>query len=238
MNKTESQGGGTARSFSENGSRRLPSARALALSLVLLLVLLVGSKVLSGRPMEEHHASLERFPTRIGMWQLVGEQPVSPEVVKILNLKEYLNRSYALPSGERVSLYIGYVADQEQQPMIHSPTTCLPAAGWQILESKQVPWWEGRGEPRPRDVNVVLMGLGEDRLLVCYWIQANHRIMSGIFEYRLFLFLDSLLQRRSDGALVRFITRVGPAEDLERAEERLREFVHLAVPAIDRALPR
>ena len=51
------------------------------------------------------------------------------------------------------------------------------------------------------------------------------------------IFWDALTRNRTDGALVRLVTPVGPREDLGRAERRLGDFLKEAYPEISAYVP-
>lgn len=214
-----------------------PRPQSLGVSLVVLVLLLLVSDHLAGREKILPEAELDSFPTEIGEWKSQGDLPVDQKVIDMLQLSEYVNRWYYAASGNPVNLYIGFVPEQDQRPMIHSPTTCLPGAGWSIISQRQVPWGQDREGTEARMVNLVYMGYGDQRQLVCYWIQANQRVMANIYLYRFHLFFDSIFKRRSDGALVRFITPEEANESYAAAEERLRKFVILSIPYINEELP-
>jgi hypothetical protein len=50
-----------------------------------------------------------------------------------------------------------------------------------------------------------------------YWYQGRGRTTASEYEDKLYTSLDSLAQRRSDGSLVRFMTRIGPDESMSEA---------------------
>ena len=56
-------------------------------------------------------------------------------------------------------------------------------------------------------------------------------------ELKLATMWDSLTMRRTDGALVRIITPLGPGEGEAEAEARLRSFLGQAMPVLDGMLP-
>lgn len=57
--------------------------------------------------------------------------------------------------------------------------------------------------------------------------------MTNAYQLKIYNFWDALTRQRTDGALVRVITPVYEAEGLEKAEERLQEFVRDIVPVMD-----
>lgn len=77
------------------------------------------------------------------------------------------------------------------------------------------------------------MQKGEYRQLSYYWFPQRGRILTNAYQLKIYNFWDALTRQRTDGALVRVITPVYEAEGLEKAEERLQEFVRDIVPVMD-----
>lgn len=208
------------------------------ISFFLLLAVLVAGKKLNNRKAVLPNASLESFPREIGGWTAYKDLPVSQDVIDILKLTKYLNRFYLSPDQKRtVSLYIGYVNQQEEGPLIHTPQVCLPSSGWTVLRRKVVPWWRSEKVRDPRKVNLLFLQQGEDKELSCYWYQSRGRIEAYDYLSRFNLLLDSIRMGRTDGSLVRFMTQLGPGESWEAAEKRFSKFIQQAIPLINAALP-
>jgi EpsI family protein len=106
---------------------------------------------------------------------------------------------------------------------MHSPMNCLPAAGWQPLETGQATVAVPGGASIHANRYVIQKGL--DQRLVYYWFQSHGRTVSSEYASKIFLVLDSLRLHRSDAALVRVITPIAGG-DLARADAAAR-----AVPA-------
>ncbi|MCB1852389.1 MAG: exosortase-associated EpsI family protein, partial [Gammaproteobacteria bacterium] len=52
-----------------------------------------------------------------------------------------------------------------------------------------------------------------------------------------YLFQDGLIRQRTDGALIRLTSAVGPTEEWSDVDRRLHEFALLAVPALASFIP-
>ena len=79
---------------------------------------------------------------------------------------------------------------------------------------------------------------GEERQLAIYWYQGRGRVIASEYASRVFLMLDAARYGRTDGALVRVLTPVGPdAGDAERAASRLIEFVRTIFPRLNGYVP-
>ena len=62
------------------------------------------------------------------------------------------------------------------------------------------------------------------------------RVLTSLWEAKLYTFWDALTRQRTDGALVRIITPVYPQETIQEAEARLQKFTGDIVPVLDQFL--
>lgn len=200
---------------------------------ILLLMVVISSLATNVRATPLIR-SLDLFPARIGEFVLVGDMEMETDVVKNLGVDHYVMRTYRSQSGYVLWLYIGYFEDQKQGAMIHSPKHCYPGSGWSPLSSEVI---RNRipdiGKP-PIEINEYILEKGNARQLVYYWYQSRGRVLAGEYSDRFYMLLDSLVKRRSDGALVRIS---GPAEDLQNARETQQQFIRALYPALKRYLP-
>ena len=86
-------------------------------------------------------------------------------------------------------------------------------------------------------VNRALISLGEQRMLVYYWFQGRGRIITNEYLAKWYIFWDSMTRNRTDGALVRMITVVPDAAQVEAADRRLQEFIVKAAPRLSYYVP-
>src|SRR5262249_54456539 len=131
----------------------------------------------------------------------------------------------ALPgAGVPVNLYVAYYASQRTGQSAHSPRSCLPGGGWNILDFGQheVPGVAGNGSPL--HVNRAVVQYGADRQLVYYWFQERGRNITNEYLVKWYLVEDALLRNRTDGALVRLITPLRTNEPVSAADDRLAQF--------------
>ena len=87
-------------------------------------------------------------------------------------------------------------------------------------------------------VNRTLIRMGNYKQLVYYWFPSRGRILTKVYELKLYNFWDALTRQRTDGALVRVLTPVYPGETSALAEKRLEGFVQKVVPVLDEFLPQ
>ena len=90
---------------------------------------------------------------------------------------------------------------------------------------------------QPLTVNRAVIARGSDRQLVYYWFQQRGRLMTNEYLVKWFLFWDSLMRNRTDGALVRLITPIGANAGTYSADRVLEEFALAAEPRLQAYLP-
>lgn len=210
-------------------SRRLPPQAYLVV--VLLIAGAVAGVAASGRTETvPSRAEFTEFPSMLGQWR--GQDDVLDSVVlDVLKLDDYLLSDYRNPEEYGVNLYIAYYASQRSGASTHSPRTCLPGGGWHIDSHTQI---ELPGGVR---ANRFLIRMGNNRQLVYYWFKQRDRIITSEFAVKWFMLWDSLTRNRTDGALVRLTTVLGPDEDIKVGDERLRAFASEMIPSLSAYLP-
>lgn len=201
--------------------RKLRAPLVASLAVVALAAVLAQS--LGNReeifPLREDFAS---FPLEVGKWDGRSER-LEQIYLDVLKLDDYLMTDYVGPDGEVINFYVAYYQSQTKGESAHSPRSCLPGGGWKIasLEQKTLGIVT---DGVPLTVNRVAIKKGEYTQLVYYWFQGRGRIITNEYMVKWYLFWDALTRNRTDGALVRLTTMVGPADDLQSAERRLGDF--------------
>jgi EpsI family protein len=135
-----------------------------------------------------------------------------------------------------VDLYVAWYASQRSGASIHSPRTCLPGGGWMIDELSLVDI-QGAGPDDALIVNRALISFGEQRMLVYYWFDQRGRIVTNEYLAKWYIFRDSLMLNRTDGALVRVMTPVSDLTQIEAADQRLQDFIRVAAPRLRYFIP-
>jgi hypothetical protein len=80
--------------------------------------------------------NLEAFPTTIGDWQLVSEEPMSETIVRTLSCAGYVNRQYVnRRSGRTVSIAI--IVGPPGPTAVHTPEICFSSRNYAIQEPRQ-----------------------------------------------------------------------------------------------------
>jgi exosortase D (VPLPA-CTERM-specific) len=216
------------------GSKLLP-AQAIVAALLLAATILLSHGI-SFREKTPISKPLDRFPLQLSQWR-GGRMTMEKEYLDSLKFDDYLMVDYKDPQGKMVSFYTAYYSSQTKGESIHSPETCLPGSGWLFEESGDVtfPLRNGAGSMR---VNRAYMQKGGVRELTYYWFPQHGRIVTNLFQLKLYTFWNALTSRRTDGALVRVITPVYESERLADAEARLQGFTREITPVLATFLPQ
>jgi exosortase D (VPLPA-CTERM-specific) len=90
----------------------------------------------------------------------------------------------------------------------------------------------------PMKVNRAFMEKSGSRQLTYYWFAQRGRVLTNLYQLKLYAFWDALTKQRTDGALIRLITPVYEREKLEDAEARLQGFTREIVPVLDGFIPK
>ena len=77
---------------------------------------------------------LAGVPMAVDEWRGRRDTDLTPDVLAILGVDDYIVRYYARGDMAPIGLYIGYHASQRQGDTIHSPLNCLPGAGWEPID--------------------------------------------------------------------------------------------------------
>ena len=178
------------------------------------------------------------MPTHIGPWSS-RDEPIDDQVLQILGKGEFLNRVYdirdAKPAVPSVGLFIGYFPTQRTGQTIHSPQHCLPGAGWTFESSHYATLQAANG--KDYRVGEYVIGNGETRQFVLYWYQAHGRSVANEYVSKAYLIADAIRMNRTDGALVRVITPIGPSEQVSAARDRAIEFAKQMAVQLPRIIP-
>lgn len=201
----------------------IASVVALAVSVVVVSTIEKRSEIIPPRSL------FPEFPTQLGGWQ--GEQGAMEEnVIKALGLTDYILADYKNGKAQSVNFYVAYYESQRKGVSPHSPRVCIPGGGWQITEIT-------RTQLGDLPINRIVIKKEDNTQLVYYWFQQRGRQFANEYFMKWYLFKDALLLNRTDGALVRITTAVGPNENMADADFRLQAFAQQAAPVLPKFIP-
>lgn len=176
------------------------------------------------------------FPMNINEWKGTNDR-LEQIVVNTLKFDDYILANYSVGNKKPINLYVAYYSSQRSGQSAHSPRTCIPGGGWEITSLTQ-PLIDG-AKVNGKDLYVdrAVIELGENRQLVYYWFQQRGRIITNEYLVKWYLFWDSLIKNRTDGALVRVTTSLKPGQELKEADEVLKKFLAVVVPELNKYIP-
>jgi exosortase D (VPLPA-CTERM-specific) len=206
---------------------------------VTVVCLLAGTVLLLPERSEAIQArdSFSTYPMLVRQW--TGRRvPLEEVYLQALQLDDYIFADYVTRGARRINLYAAWYGSQRSGRATHSPRTCLPGGGWKMLSLAEVAVPNAAINSTPLRVNRAEIAFGDQRQLVYYWFQQRGRIVTSEYAVKWYLFWDSLVRNRTDGALIRLITPISKGEPIEQGDRRLEEFVGAIAPTIDNYIPK
>ncbi|NVN98857.1 MAG: VPLPA-CTERM-specific exosortase XrtD [Geobacteraceae bacterium] len=223
----------TPRQTSISGLTRIVSPQFL-----VILLLMAASAASAQGVSDRHRTAMQKpfsiFPDAIGSWS-GKKQTMGKMSLDALELNDYLLADFRNSRGELVNCYVAFSDYQSKGKASHSPASCLPGSGWELRSPEKIPVVDASG--RSITVNRAMMVMGNERRLTYYWFDQRGRILTDLFQIKLYNFVDSIALNRTDGALVRLITPLGENEPAAAADERLKEFFQQFNTTLGRFLP-
>jgi EpsI family protein len=178
---------------------------------------------------------LSQVPRAIAGWT-GSNVPIDQETLDVLGAGDFLSRVYVQAGQlQPIGLFIGYFPTQRTGATIHSPKNCLPGAGWIFESSQYVDLIDANG--RPQRVGEYVIADGENRQFVIYWYQAHGRSVANEYLAKIYMVTDAMRLNRTDGALVRVMTPIGPMESTSAAKARAEAFTVRLAPMLSRFIP-
>jgi exosortase D (VPLPA-CTERM-specific) len=180
-------------------------------------------------------AEFAGFPTQIGQWQ--GRRDTLQSIyLDALSLDDYALIDYRTAGASPVNFYSAYYRTQDSNRHVHSPRDCIPGGGWQIqkIEERTFPGVDGGSAFR---MNRAIIQLGSNRQIVYFWYQERGRHLTNDYVAKWYLFWDGLTRKRTDGALVRFVSPIPTGGDEARVDATMVELAGKIVPTLERYIP-
>lgn len=178
--------------------------KPFTLSVLILLATIASIAVVSQRGVPRVVATnLEKVPMEI-LGYKASEGRFEQAVYDELDADKHVYRHYLNDRGELIDFYVGYYGTAKGGRTSHNPYSCLPGAGWSILEAKSI----GLGvEKKKTEVNYILSKKGDNYNVVLHWYQsAGTKVLSTGVAQNIERFMGLILHNRNDGAFVRVST--------------------------------
>jgi exosortase D (VPLPA-CTERM-specific) len=217
--------------------RGRPTPTTFIVASAALVAFAAGFSLLPQRvEARQPRSSFAEFPAHIGPW--VGRRDSLQQIyLETLKLDDYIIADYLRPGAPPVNLYVAWYDSQRAGQSAHSPRTCIPGGGWQILSMSEAAVPNVQVGGIPLKVNRVLIAHGDQKQLAYYWFQQRGRVLTNEYAVKWFLFWDALTLNRTDGALVRLIVPLANGVTDAAGERELQEFARAAVPALASFIP-
>ncbi len=153
---------------------------------------------------------------------------------EVLGADDYILADFVEPMvGSRVNLWVAYYDSLLDGSHYHSPTTCLPGAGWEYTALGMHRTGLGDLSGAPLTVNRGVIVKGGQRVVMYFWMELRGHSVGRLQKVKFHNLRDSLLTGRSDGALLRVYTPLQPSETPADGDARLRGFLKRAYPHLD-----
>jgi EpsI family protein len=212
--------------------RALKLSSLVILTLLLMLTALVvhGMPARAGRPAPER-APLEQALNTLPGWPGGRSIPLSPKVVRSLQLDDYLFRVYGAPA-EPVTLYIGFYLTAKKIGAADHPLVCYPGQGWQVNLREQGVYRLASAPKLAVAYSAMMVSNQDSRDLVFYWFQVGDASFNGTFWQKLAMFGRRVRGLSEENAFIRISVPVG-SDGEEEARRRALAFVEGFYPVFD-----
>ena len=227
----------TLASASLNASLRAFPGPAYFCSVALLVPVAFASTFMVERAeVPPPRAMFVDFPMNLDGW-LGTSLTLEKQYIETLRFDDYMLADYRFGDEQPVNLYAAYYRSQRKGQSAHSPQSCLPGGGWEISSINSMNLQASSGMVRPLSVNRASIQRDGQKQIVLYWFKQRDRILSNEYLVKMYLFWDALSRGRTDGALVRIASLVGPGETEDIVDQRLLRFVATINPEMARYVP-
>jgi len=205
------------------------------ISAVLLISVIVYVNFLSSVHAVPLLRPLSEFPQKLSGFTMVGEHEFNDTIMNSLGVDHYIMREYRDKDGYPLWLYIGYYESQAEGEIIHSPKHCMPGSGWNAIKTETISLPDDPTHNNSSiEINRMVLQKGLEKQLAHYWYQSRGRVVADEYADRAYMILDSILKKRSDGALIRI---TGPGDNLPEDIKKQQIFVGELLQNLNLYLP-
>ena len=220
-----------------HASNRLFPGPAYLFSVALLIPVAFASTFMVEREeVPPPRAMFIDFPMKLDGWLGIS-LTLEKKYIDELRFDDYVLADYRFGDGQPVNLYAAYYRSQRKGQSAHSPQSCLPGGGWEISSLNRVDLPANSSIVRSLHMNRALIQKDRQKQIVLYWFKQRERNLTNEYLVKLFLLWDGLSRGRTDGALVRIVSLVGPGETEDIVDQRLLRFVSTVEPELIRYVP-
>ena len=149
---------------------------------------------------------LANFPETIASWQTVRTLYMDAPTAALLKPDDYMSRTLEdRVSHTQVNVFVAYFKSLRTSSGPHSPSVCLPGAGWVPVENSVLEIPPTETSRAPLAVNRYALQKGNERIQALYWYQTAAHSYAEEYVGKYYLFSDFLKYRRSDLCLIRLL---------------------------------
>lgn len=165
------------------------------------------------------------FPLSFKEWQGRSEY-IDPDIIIRSGAEESFGGLYKNSREDEISLYIGYrsTAFLANENFFHSPTVCLPASGWIVMDDSTHIIRDVPAFGNLKVAKMVIESMGKKQL-VYYWFQTKNKANYNKQINRFHLALHAIMRDNTYDLFIRPIMPLRPDEKIEEAEKRMDQFV-------------
>jgi exosortase D (VPLPA-CTERM-specific) len=219
-------------------------ATAPSAALVVMTLLTVGTSAVwllapARAAILPEREALMHFPRATAGW--VGERKLlDPLVEGTLGADDYISMDFFREGigAPSVDFFAAYYHKETDSGYLHSPTVCLPSAGWEVYRIEPVTLPLPGTEFGQIRLNRTVIQKGLSRQLVYFWFEGRGRSLSNDIEAKFYTVADSLVRGRRDVGIVRLITPISDIETEQAADDRLRDFLSTHIDQLPRFFPK
>ncbi len=174
-------------------------------------------------------APLKNFPIQLAEW--FGKE-TSPDYLfyRTFGVDEELSRSYQTNTGDSLRLYVGYYASQDREKkLINYKVSGLHRNAEKIRISLD--------DNHLIEVNRVIED-GNPKKLTLFWYYLHGRDVADWYQAKKETMIGSLLQARTDGAIVMVTADFSHPEDLLKQSVQSQSFIKAIRPLLPEFLPQ
>lgn len=218
--------------------RSLTVARPLMIAALLSTVIGAAFALTPSRVAQDvHRDQFSNFPREVADWDGYM-QSLDPKIEQVLGATDYLDATYTNQGEDAlVNMFVAWYENQTEGSGIHSPEVCLPVGGWEIFSLAPYEIEIANSPYQTFSVNRAVIQKGLSKQLVYYFFEQRGKRMTNDYLAKISVIWDSLVLRRSDGAMVRFVTPIQPGESEADADARLQRFMQNSLPQLPRFVP-
>jgi len=224
-----------------DGARRIARVPDIRPLIAVCVVFLLSFASLHGVPSRDNvtvdRTAMVTFPSALDRWQ--GRQTaLASEILRVLAPDDYLMANYfSADTNEHVNLFMSYYANQTDGRAVHSPEVCIPGSGWEIVSLEPLSVSIGGPEHQPLSLSRAIIQKGTSRHLVYFWFEERGRQLTNEYLVKWYILWDGITKNRTDGGLVRLVTPIDGQAGVEKADERITEFLRAFYPRLAEYIP-